>query len=104
VLSAVVALDRPALKARVVDSPEVLSVLGGVPHLGPFLTALHECDYAGYLKAFVGLMDLVRGDMYLAPHLRWCGFLGGGLFGWCLVLVAVVVCLHVCVSSGSHTT
>ncbi|GBF97604.1 26S proteasome non-ATPase regulatory subunit 6 [Raphidocelis subcapitata] len=71
VLTGVVALDRPALKASVVDSPEVLAVIGGVPHLAPFLTCLYECKYAGFFKAFAGLMDLVRGDMYLAPHLRW---------------------------------
>ncbi|KAI8462724.1 MAG: 26S proteasome subunit RPN7-domain-containing protein [Monoraphidium minutum] len=71
VLTAAIALDRPDLKAKVVDSPEVLAVVGAVPHLAPFLHSLYECRYAEFYKAFAGLMDLVRADMYLAPHLRW---------------------------------
>lgn len=71
VLTAVVALDRPALKSKVVDSPEVLAVIGGVPHLAPFLQCLYDCKYSGFFKAYAGLMDLVRHDMYLAPHARW---------------------------------
>ena len=50
VLLAVVALDRPTLKARVIDSPEVLSVLDALPHLRPFLSALHGCQYAEFFQ------------------------------------------------------
>jgi hypothetical protein len=50
VLTAVVALDRPELKERVVDSPEVLAVVGAVPHLAPFLQSLYECKYADFYR------------------------------------------------------
>jgi hypothetical protein len=39
VVAALKTLERPALKKRVVDSPDVLSVIDGVPHLGELLGA-----------------------------------------------------------------
>lgn len=50
VLTAVVALDRPGLKDKVVECPEVLAVIGAVPHLSPFLQSLYDCKYAGFFK------------------------------------------------------
>lgn len=71
VLLAVVALDRPTLKSKVIDSPEVLSVIDSIPHLRPFLSSLYDCQYAAFFKAFAGLMDAIRADMYLHPHFRY---------------------------------
>jgi hypothetical protein len=34
----------------VVDSPEVLSVIGATPHLAPFLHALYDCNYKGFFQ------------------------------------------------------
>ena len=59
VLLAVVALDRPTLKARVIDSPEVLSVLDSLPHLRPFLSALHGCQYAEFFQVRSGVCGRV---------------------------------------------
>ncbi|KAL4444612.1 hypothetical protein ABPG77_002429 [Micractinium sp. CCAP 211/92] len=71
VLLAVVALDRPTLKSKVIDSPEVLSVIDSIPHLRPFLSSLYDCQYAAFFKAFAGLTDAIRADMYLHPHFRY---------------------------------
>lgn len=71
VLLAVVALDRPTLKSKVMDSPEVLSVIDSLPHLRPFLSSLYQCQYAEFFKAFAGLTDEIRADMYLHPHFRY---------------------------------
>eukprot|EP00887_Chlorella_sp_A99_P003104 scaffold9.g3104.t1 len=71
VVLSVPALDRPTLKAKVVDSPEVLAVLDAIPHLRPFLHALHGCKYAAFFQAFAGLSDAVRADRYLHPHFRY---------------------------------
>ncbi|EFN60012.1 hypothetical protein CHLNCDRAFT_55933 [Chlorella variabilis] len=71
VLLAVVALDRPTLKSKVIDSPEVLSVIDSLPHLRPFLSSLYDCQYAQFFKAFSGLSDEIRADMYLHPHFRY---------------------------------
>jgi len=45
VVTAIVALDRVALKKHVVDAPEILAVLGEMPHLERFLTGLYACKY-----------------------------------------------------------
>lgn len=44
-VTAVVALDRVALKARVIDTPEILAVLGQLPHMDAFLNGLYSCRY-----------------------------------------------------------
>ncbi|KAL6784166.1 RPN7 [Auxenochlorella protothecoides x Auxenochlorella symbiontica] len=71
VLTAVLTLDRPSLKAKVISSPEVLSVIDTIPHLSSFLNALHDCKYAEFFRAFSGLLESVRTDPYLHPHYRF---------------------------------
>ena len=39
------ALDRVSLKTRVVDTPEILAVLGQLPHMESFLNGLYGCKY-----------------------------------------------------------
>jgi 26S proteasome regulatory subunit N7 len=34
----------------VIDSPEVLSVIDTMPHLRPFLSCLHACQYAAFFQ------------------------------------------------------
>ena len=50
VLVSLVSLDRVALKARVVDSPEIRSVIGHVPALETCLNALYDCKYKEFFK------------------------------------------------------
>jgi 26S proteasome regulatory subunit N7 len=68
---AAVALDRPTLKARVVDSPEVLAAVDAVPHLHAFVDSLYEARYADYFQALAGLSDALRSDRFLHPHFRF---------------------------------
>ena len=51
VVTAVATLPRTELKARVVDAPEILTVIDTIPHLAPFLTALYACDYRTLFQA-----------------------------------------------------
>lgn len=73
VILSVVALDRTTLKARVVDNPDILSVIDTVPHLHSYLNSIYACDYAGFFTAFAGLLDGILGDMLLYPHFRYYG-------------------------------
>lgn len=66
-----VALERPRLKKEVIDSPEVLSVIGDIPHLSDFVNSLHDCRYDKFMEAFIPVADMVRTDRYLNPHLRY---------------------------------
>jgi hypothetical protein len=47
VLAALLTLDRPTLKRRIIDSPEVLSTIREIPHLEPLLGSLYECRHVG---------------------------------------------------------
>ncbi|KAK9842468.1 hypothetical protein WJX81_001490 [Elliptochloris bilobata] len=71
VVTSVATLPRTELKARVVDAPEILTVIDAIPHLAPFLTALYACDYKTLFQAFAALMYRLRADRLLAPHFRY---------------------------------
>ncbi|KAK9906744.1 hypothetical protein WJX75_007249 [Coccomyxa subellipsoidea] len=71
VLTAIPTLDRVSLKEKVVDAPEILTVIDTIPNLSTFLNALYECRYADFFKAFAGIADQTREDVYLHPHVRY---------------------------------
>lgn len=71
IVLAPITLDRPDLKGKVIDSPEILAVIDVLPHARQFLHSLHGCSYADFFKAFASLCDAVRSDRYLFPHIRY---------------------------------
>lgn len=50
VLTSLVSLERVPLKKRVVDSPEIRSVIGHVPALDTCLNALYDCKYKEFFR------------------------------------------------------
>eukprot|EP00218_Dolichomastix_sp_CCMP3274_P007920 CAMPEP_0170142468 /NCGR_PEP_ID=MMETSP0033_2-20121228/7647_1 /TAXON_ID=195969 /ORGANISM="Dolichomastix tenuilepis, Strain CCMP3274" /LENGTH=415 /DNA_ID=CAMNT_0010378797 /DNA_START=56 /DNA_END=1304 /DNA_ORIENTATION=+ len=71
VITSIVALDRVTLKAKVVDAPEVLTVIDAIPNLTPMLNGLHECDYTRFFAAFSQVIDQVKSDRHLSVHHRY---------------------------------
>ncbi|KAJ6825025.1 putative 26S proteasome non-ATPase regulatory subunit 6 [Iris pallida] len=71
VLTSIISLDRVSLKQKVVDAPEILAVIGKVPHLSEFLNSLYECQYKSFFAAFSGLTEQIKLDRYLQPHFRY---------------------------------
>lgn len=71
VLTSIISLDRVALRQKVVDAPEILTVIGKINHLSDFLNALYGCQYKTFFVAFAGLTDQIRLDRYLLPHFRY---------------------------------
>lgn len=73
VVTAMVALDRVSLKKSVVDTPEILAVLGQLPHMESFLNGLYGCKY----KARTHAVSVFRTDLTCPPNLRnsWLRFL-----------------------------
>ena len=64
-LACVKALDRPTLKKKIIDSPDVIAVLPELPHLAELLHGLHECRYAAFLRemrvaAYAQFLDSYR--------------------------------------------
>lgn len=49
-VTSVISLDRVALRKRVVDAPEILTVIGQIPHLSEFVNALYNCQYKQFFQ------------------------------------------------------
>ncbi|GMH39437.1 hypothetical protein BSKO_07335 [Bryopsis sp. KO-2023] len=71
VVTSMIALDRVSLKKRVVDAPEILTVIEEVPHLAPLLNSLYNCSYSEFFQALCKISEQIRKDMYLHPHFRY---------------------------------
>ncbi|KAJ3675464.1 hypothetical protein LUZ60_004506 [Juncus effusus] len=71
VLTSIISLDRVSLKQKVVDAPEILAVIGKVPHLSEFLNSLYNCQYKSFFIAFSGMTEQIKLDRYLQPHFRY---------------------------------
>ena len=48
--TSVITLDRVDLKKRVVDAPEILTVIDSIPNLTSFLNSLYMCQYGAFFK------------------------------------------------------
>lgn len=71
VVTSVITLDRVNLKKRVVDAPEILTVIDSIPNLTSFLNSLYMCQYGSFFKAFSQIIDQINADPYLHTHLRY---------------------------------
>ncbi|KAJ8752014.1 hypothetical protein K2173_001040 [Erythroxylum novogranatense] len=71
VLTSIISLDRVLLKQKVVDAPEILTVIGKIPYLSDFLNSLYDCQYKSLFSAFAGLAEQIKLDRYLHPHFRY---------------------------------
>jgi len=71
VITSIVSLDRVSLKKKVIDAPEILSVILEVPHLSDFLNSLYNSDYRLFFVSLAAISDAMKRDRYLAPHVRY---------------------------------
>ena len=53
VVTSVITLDRVNLKKKVVDAPEILTVIDSIPNLTSLLNSLYECQYGSFFKVWV---------------------------------------------------
>ncbi|KAK9465316.1 26S proteasome subunit RPN7-domain-containing protein [Lipomyces arxii] len=74
-LAAAVSLGRVPLKTKVIDSPEVLSLLSTAPSIESLSTmtnSLYICDYASFFKALVEVDEThLKVNRYMAPHAKY---------------------------------
>ena len=59
VLTSIISLDRVSLKQKVVDAPEILTVIGKIPYLSEFLTSVFGCEYKFFSSPFAGLTEQI---------------------------------------------
>ncbi|XP_075659748.1 26S proteasome non-ATPase regulatory subunit 6 homolog isoform X5 [Castanea sativa] len=56
---------------RVVDAPEILTIIEKISYLSEFLNSLYECQYKSFFVAFAGLTEQIKLNRYLHPHFRY---------------------------------
>lgn len=71
VTTSLVSLERVELRKRVIDSPEILSVIDRLPNLGPLINSLYRCEYSQFFQSLAAFSDSLRSDAYLYPHFRY---------------------------------
>ncbi len=73
VITTLVSVDRPTLRDKVANAPEILTVILESETLSSFLNALVECDYRTYNRCLPDMLDLIGGDRYLSVHRNYIG-------------------------------
>lgn len=68
VVTAMVSLDRGAIRKNVVNSPDILAVIRDVEHLKKFSDSFYNCDYKSFFEAFVEIADRIKEDKFLKDH------------------------------------
>jgi len=71
VITSMCGMNRADLRSKIVNNPEILSVIGEWPELKEFLHAYFYCKYSDFMRHFVGVMDLLRTDHYLDRQLKY---------------------------------
>ncbi|CAM9676748.1 unnamed protein product [Chrysoparadoxa australica] len=70
-VTSVLSLPRTTLKKRIVDGPEVLSVMPEMPVLDALVHSLYECEYKRLMNAMVDLNEQLLDDRYFGKHTRY---------------------------------
>lgn len=73
VITALVSVDRPTLRDKVANAPEILTVILEEPTLNNFLNALVNCDYKKYTEALPDALDIISEDRFLSTHKNYIG-------------------------------
>ena len=74
VVTSVITLDRVDLKKRVVDAPEILTVIDSIPNLTPFLNSLYDCQYGSFFKASDTVFHNTTLSIAVVSNLAVCMF------------------------------
>jgi 26S proteasome regulatory subunit N7 len=71
IITSLVSLDRATIGKKIINSPEVLSVIHEVPEVQNLLNGLYRCDYKQFFIALSQVIDLVEKDEYISQHSRY---------------------------------
>lgn len=71
VLTSIISLDRATISKKIVNSPEVLSVIHEVPQVEQLLNGLYRCDYKKFFLALSEVITIVEKDEYISQHSRY---------------------------------
>ncbi|GAA5904353.1 uncharacterized protein JCM6883_006459 [Sporobolomyces salmoneus] len=72
VLMGVFSLDRKSLKQKIIESPEVISVLPNVPTLQNYTDSLYKTDYSTFFRSLATIEEThLLPSLLLSPHSRY---------------------------------
>uniref|UniRef100_A0A6B2L6T1 PCI domain-containing protein n=1 Tax=Arcella intermedia TaxID=1963864 RepID=A0A6B2L6T1_9EUKA len=71
VLTSIVSLDRVPLKEKVVDSPDVNTVIKSIPHLNDFLRSFYNSEYSLFFSSLAKITDAMKEDDYCSLHVSY---------------------------------
>ncbi len=78
-LTNVLHLPRMELKKKIVNDPQVISIIKDLPNMHDFVHSIYDCEYKPYMQSLVAISNRIRNDRYLGPHtvhiLRECRIL-----------------------------
>lgn len=68
IISNLLHLPRTELKEKIIDGPEILTLVGEIPIVSKLVNSLYDCDYKGYLHAMVDVQSILLSDRFFQPH------------------------------------
>jgi len=71
VLMATLTHDRVTIKEKVIDSPDILSVIHEIPNLSIYLNSFYSSDYSAFFVALAAITDHIKLDRYLSVHAKY---------------------------------
>eukprot|EP01024_Parvocaulis_polyphysoides_P004681 TRINITY_DN1116_c0_g1_i1.p1 TRINITY_DN1116_c0_g1~~TRINITY_DN1116_c0_g1_i1.p1 ORF type:complete len:409 (-),score=46.66 TRINITY_DN1116_c0_g1_i1:179-1405(-) len=71
VVASVISQSRVDLKKKVVDSPEILSLIHQMPLLQKYLNSYYNCNYKEFFTAFLSIYDEIEQNLFLYPHRQY---------------------------------
>eukprot|EP01060_Flectonema_neradi_P002554 TRINITY_DN1160_c1_g2_i1.p1 TRINITY_DN1160_c1_g2~~TRINITY_DN1160_c1_g2_i1.p1 ORF type:complete len:404 (+),score=84.24 TRINITY_DN1160_c1_g2_i1:41-1252(+) len=70
-ITAIVTLDRPMLKKKVLEASEVLQVFPQLPHLKRFMSSLYDCKYDEFFSSLGEICQTMQQHVYTASHVNY---------------------------------
>jgi 26S proteasome regulatory subunit N7 len=71
ILVAMISLDRPDIKKKVIVNSDILTVINQIPHAFKFVDSLYNSKYRDFLVSLADISDSMRKDRYTAPHVLY---------------------------------
>jgi len=70
-LTSVLHLSRTDLKKKVINNPQVISVIKEIPHMQQFVNSLYDCEYCAFFQTLLDLHSSVSADRFMGPHVTF---------------------------------
>lgn len=67
-LTSVLNVPRITLKKKVIDNPQVITIIKEVEHMNTFVNSFYDCEYSMFFKKLMDVGDYVSKDRFLGPH------------------------------------